>query len=29
MQLYDVPGSPNCRKIRVVARELNLSSTMG
>lgn len=24
MKLYDVPGSPNCRKVRVLARELGL-----
>jgi len=24
MQLFDVPGSPNCRKVRVLARELGL-----
>ena len=24
MRLYDVPGSPNCRKVRVAARELGL-----
>jgi glutathione S-transferase len=25
MKLYDVQGSPNCRKVRVLARELGLS----